>query len=208
MVSGDDDELLWPRRLRWRMRGAWQWPTFALLTVVDAVILHLLPLAGEGIGLVPALLLAGFFNLTAVAILAPLGGMLLRRRRPGLPRIIADDYAGTTMLVAVGLALLAAGIAHRPSVLAQQDAFAAQSAQVRSYVLGQAPPEFRANVDRADTWKQGPDLFRTCVPGPDPRKHFCVIVNTDQHPPGVVVDRDQQPNARIAGADNPGRKDR
>ena len=190
------------------MRGAWQWPTFALLTLLDGVVLHLLPFAGEHIGLVAGFLLAGFMNLTAVAILAPLGGVALRRRRPGLPRIIADDYAGTTLLVALCLLLLGAGFAHRPAVVAQQDAFAAQSAQVRRYVLSQAPAEFRANVDRADTWKQGPDLFRTCVPGSDPRKHFCLIVNTDQHPPGVVVDRDQQPNARIAGADNPGRKDR
>ena len=207
-MSGEGDERLWARRLRWRMRGAWQWPAFALLTVVDAVVLHLLPLAGEAIGFVPALLLAGFFNLAAVAILAPLGGMALRRRRPGLPRIIADDYAGTSLLVAVALLLLAGGIAHRPAVVDQRDAFAAQSAQVRRFVLSQAPQQFRRNVDRADTWKQGPDLYRTCVPGPDPRKHFCMIVNTDQHPPGVVVDRDQQPNARIAGADNPGRKDR
>lgn len=190
------------------MRGAWQWPTFAVITLVDAIVLHLLPLAGEAIGLVPAFLLAGFFNIVAVAVLAPLGGLLVRRRRPSLPRIVADDYAGTTLLLGVGLALLAAGIAHRPAVQAQRDDFAAQSAQVRRYVLGQAPPEFRVNVDRADTWKQGPDLYRTCVPGPDPRKHFCVIVNTDQHPPGVVADRDQQPNARIAGADNPGRKGR
>ena len=190
------------------MRGAWQWPTFGMITVVDAVVLHLLPIAGEGIGLVPAFLLAGFLNVAAVAVLAPLGGLVLRRRSPALPKIIADDYAGTTVLVAVAFALLVAGIAHRPAIVAQQDDFAAQSAQVRRYVLGQAPPEFRANVDRADTWKQGPDLYRTCVPGPDPRRHFCLIVNTDQHPPGIVVDRDQQPNARIAGADNPGRKDR
>lgn len=207
-MSGTGDERLWARRLRWRIRGAWQWPAFALLTIVDALVLHFLPLAGEAIGLVAALLLACFFNLAAVALLAPLGGMLLRHRRPELPRIIADDYAGTSLLVAVALVLLLAGIAHRPAVVAQQDAFAAQSAQVRRYVLRQAPEEFRGNVDRADTWKQGPDLYRTCVPGPDPRKHFCMIVNTDQHPPGVVVDRDQQPNARIAGADNPGRKDR
>jgi len=207
-VSDDVEQRLWARRLRWRMRGAWQWPTFGMITVVDAVVLHLLPIAGEGIGLVPAFLLAGFLNVAAVAVLAPLGGLVLRRRSPALPKIIADDYAGTTVLVAVAFALLVAGIAHRPAIVAQQDDFAAQSAQVRRYVLGQAPPEFRANVDRADTWKQGPDLYRTCVPGPDPRRHFCLIVNTDQHPPGIVVDRDQQPNARIAGADNPGRKDR
>ncbi len=47
------------RRLRWRLRGAVLWPTFAVLTVADGVLLHLLPIAGDVIGLVPALLLAG-----------------------------------------------------------------------------------------------------------------------------------------------------
>jgi hypothetical protein len=206
-VSDDADQRLWARRLRWRMRGAWQWPTFALITLADAVVLHLMPFAGEGIAIVPAALVACFFNLLAVAILAPVGGLAVRHRRPGLPKIIADDYAGTALLVAVGVAFVAGGVAHRPSVVAEQDAFAAQSAQVRRYVAARAPAEFRANIDRANTWKQGPDLYRTCVPGPDPRKHFCMIVNTDQSPPGIVVDRDQQPNSRIAGPDNPGRKD-
>ena len=36
------------RRLRWRLRGAWQWPVFAVLTVVDAVLIARLPFQGEG----------------------------------------------------------------------------------------------------------------------------------------------------------------
>ena len=48
------------RRLRWRLRGAWLWPTFAVAMVVDAVLLHMLPIAGDGgTGWVPAFLLAG-----------------------------------------------------------------------------------------------------------------------------------------------------
>ena len=31
-------------RLRWRLRGAWQWPTFLALLVVNAVLLSELPL--------------------------------------------------------------------------------------------------------------------------------------------------------------------
>ena len=112
------------------------------------------------------------------------------------------DAAGTPLL------LLAGGILHRPAVQADRDDFAAQSAAVRRYVQTQAPAAYRANLDRADTWRQGPGLYRTCVPGPDPRKHLCLIVTTSQHPPGVVLDPDQQPNAKVAGPDNPGRKDR
>ena len=207
-MGNDRDERLWPARLRWRMRGAWQWPTFALATAADAVVVHLLPFAGDDIGLAGGALLACFFNLVVVAALAPLGGLALRRRRPGLPRVVAADHAGTALILAVTALLVAGGVAHRPAVRAERDAFAAQAAAVRRYVHMQAPAGYRRNVARADTWKQGPGLYRTCVPGPDPRKDLCLIVTTTQRPPGVVLDPDQQPNAKVAGPDNPGRKAR
>ena len=85
------EESVWRSRLRWRWRGALQWPVFAALTVLDAVLLGFLPIAGdEGTDFVPALLLAMFFNLVAVALLAPLVAMAVRRRRPGLARDLAE----------------------------------------------------------------------------------------------------------------------
>lgn len=199
-------EPLWRARLRWRLRGATMWPAFALLTVAEAVLLHLRPIAGEGIGVVPAFLLCGFLNLAIVAVGAPVAGWFLRRRRPRLPREVAADRAGTVLLVAQ-LALLALlGTLHHGAIVEEDQDFRSQSAAVRLYVQTQAPPVYRANLDRADTWKQGPDLYRTCVPGPDPRKALCLIVRTGQHPPGVRVDADQQPNSKVAGPDNPGRR--
>ena len=44
-------ERLWIRRLRWRMRGAWQWPAFAVLTLVDALLITRLPFYEEGPGM-------------------------------------------------------------------------------------------------------------------------------------------------------------
>src|SRR3954449_1600250 len=94
-------------RLRWRLRGAWMWPTFVALTVFDALLLGALPIAGEsGPDFVPGLLLAGFINLVAVAMIAPLIGLVLRRRRTGLPRVVANDYAGTALVLTVTVALL------------------------------------------------------------------------------------------------------
>ncbi len=201
----EDTTPLWRSRLRWRLRGATMWPAFAILTVLDAVVLALLPFAGTGPGLVGAVLICGFANLVVVAVLAPLGGRALRRRRPALPREVAGDRAGTALLLALTGALVAGGIAHRDAVLEEDRDFAVQSAAVRAFVAAQAPAAFARNVDDADTWQQGPDLYRTCVPGPDPRKHLCLIVSTREHPPGITVDPDQQPNARIAGPRNPGR---
>jgi hypothetical protein len=202
-----EHEALWWPRLRWRLRGATQGPAFVLTLIADAVLLRVLPLSGDrGPDLLGAVLLAAFLNLAVVAALAPLAGAVLRRRRPGLPAVIARDRAGSVLLAALTLALLAAGLAHRPAASRARDAFAAQAAQARRVVLRQAPAQYRFNVHRMDTWQQGPDLYRSCVPGSDPRKAFCVIVMTDQSPPGVVIDPDQQPNAVLAGPDNPGRR--
>ena len=91
-----DVEPLWRSRVRWRFRGALLWPAFWVLTLADALLLGCLPIAGDGgTAFVPALLLSGFFNLVAVAIVAPLAGLVLRRRRRDLPRVIAFDRAGT-----------------------------------------------------------------------------------------------------------------
>jgi hypothetical protein len=64
-------------------------------------------------------------------------------------------------------------------------------------VISQAPREFQANVNHLNTWKQAPDLYRTCVAGTHPGRAFCVFVNTDQSPPGVTRDPDERPNAAV-----------
>jgi hypothetical protein len=196
---------LWATRLRWRLRGALQWPAFAVCVVADAVLLSALPFAGEGLGIVPAFLLAGFLNLAVVALLAPVAGWYVRRRRPELPRVVAADTAGTALVLSLSVALLAGGLLHRPAVQEAKRDFVNQGLAVRRFVLARAPGQYHANLARADTVKQAPNLFRTCVPGDDPRRAFCVIVNTDQSPPGVQLDPDHRPNATVSGPQNPGR---
>jgi hypothetical protein len=201
-----DDDARWWSRLRWRRRGAWQWPTFFLAIAGETVLLHKLPIAGERTGLVSALLLATFFNTVVAAVAAPLGGRVLRKRRPDLPRVVADDRAGTAALVALALALLTAGLVHRPAVLEARRAFRAQSDAVRQYVATRAPAVYRRNIDRADTWRLAEDLYRTCIPGEDPRRALCLFVRTDDSPPGLRVDPNHEPNARLFGAEAPGRR--
>ena len=99
------------------MSGAWLWPAFLFLTVVDGVLITLLPpYSGTPPGLVGGLLLAGFANLLLTAVVAPFAGRALRRRRPDLPRPVALDYAGTALLCALTVVLVLAGLAHRPAV--------------------------------------------------------------------------------------------
>ena len=192
-------EALWQTRLRWRLRGAMLWPAFVAAVVVQAVLLEALPVSGDdGPGLFAAVLLAGFLNLCLVAVAAPLAGRWLRRRRPGMPAVIATDRAGAVMLGAACGLVAVLGLLHHSTVRAAHDDLSAQAASARRFVLSQAPREFQANADHLNTVKQGDDLYRTCVAGPDPARAFCVFVNTDQSPPGVTRDPDQRPNAAVA----------
>jgi hypothetical protein len=187
------------RRLRWRLRGAWQWPLFGLFLVLDTALLHFLPVAGEGYSPIAALLLAGFINLAVVGVLAPIGGHLLRWVRPDLPRMVSGDYAGAALVVVTGVSLLALGVAHHPAVAAARQAFRAQSDAVRLYVLTSAPAVYRGNLTRADSWKLDDNLYRTCVPGRTSMDSLCLFVDTSQSPAGLRRDPNPAPNSRYFG---------
>jgi hypothetical protein len=184
-------ESLWWPRLRWRLRGAWQWPAFIGLTALDTLAIWRLPIWGGGPDALGAFLLACFINLVAVAALAPLVGLAVARRRPDLPRIVARDYAGTAVLALAAAGVLAAGLAHRSTLRGEHAAERAAVAGVHDYVLSQAPA-YRAGLAQIDTVQVEDDLYRACVPGP--RRWLCLYVKTDQQPAGVAVDGDSTPN--------------
>lgn len=189
------DEPLWRSRLRWRWRGALQWPLFLGLTIADALLLGVLPIAGDaGTDLVPALLLAFFFNLLALAVVAPLVSMRLRRRRRDLPKVVADDYAGAALLGLVTVGFLVGGILHRPQLKDAEHDLVVQQVAARRFIATRAPREFRPAAETSDTIKLGDDYFRTCVPGPNPKRWFCVFVDTNESPPGITVDTDRLSN--------------
>lgn len=194
-------------RIRWRLRGALMWPAFALFTVVDTLLLALLPFSGDGAGVAGSLLLAGFANLLMVGVVGPLAGRVLTRRaRGGRPVEVADDGAGTVALAALCLALTAGGVAHRPEVQRADRRFAAQGVAVAAFVRAQAPRDVRERLRDADTDRLSDDLFRTCVPSAEAGRHWCVFVRTDRSPPSVRVDSDNRPNSVVSGPDNPGRR--
>lgn len=190
---------MWPARLRWRLRGATLWPLFALLTVTDAVLLLVLPIAGTGTPLIQGLLLAMFFNLVAVAGLGRLVGWWLRRRRPEVPRVVAEDRAGSALLCAVTLALITGGIIHVPEAGDAERAVRAQQGAAEAYVRAHGQAPHRANLGAMDTEQHSPEFFRTCVPG-DPATDvaaLCLLIDTSVDPPRVVVDRDRSPNRHL-----------
>jgi len=190
----DGVQRVWHRRLRWRLRGAWMWPSFLVLTLVDGVLLVALPpYEGGPPQLFPAVILALFVNLLTVAVVAPLTGLWLRRRRPDLPRMIATDYAGAALLVSFCAVLVVAGLAHRSAHAAEDARKQAVAQAMHDYVITQAP-EYQDGLDHIDALRLEPDRYRVCVPAPDNRRALCLLVQTGQSPPGIQVDTDQEPN--------------
>jgi hypothetical protein len=172
-------EAAWLGRLRWRRRGAWLWPVFAIAIVADALIGHLLPPSGETQTLLAAAVAALFLNLIAVLVLSWPLGAVLRRRRPGMPRVVARDYGGTIAIFGVAAALLIAGLLHRPSVLTHRHAMHDAIARAQAWIGDRAPAEFRRNLDRVSTVVIEPgSIYRTCVPSDRDMRTYCVIVKT------------------------------
>lgn len=170
-------EGAWFARLRWRSRGAWLWPAFAALTFVDGVIGHELPPIGDTQNFVAAVLLGCALNLIGVILLRRPLGALLRRVRGDLPREVAGDYAGTGVVVAVSVVLLAWGLANRSSIIADRNALQDAVTRAQAWIGGQAPAEFRRNVARISTLTiETGRVYRSCVPSLDGRRTFCVIV--------------------------------
>jgi hypothetical protein len=196
----------WAQRLRWRLRGAWQWPAFAALTALDALVLHVLPPASDGVGVVPALLLAAFANLFLLGALAPLVARRLDRR-PGpevggtaAPFEVLQDRTATGLLLAGAVGVLLAGALARPGVAAEQAAGEANGALVRDYVADHGEPEYRRNLNRVDTVRLSDGSFRTCVPGDDLGRALCFFVDPGRRPPSVRRDSSPTPNAIWLGA--------
>ena len=185
------------KRVRWRLRGAWLWPAFWTATALESALLHWLPVQGDTTGWVAALLVAGCLNLIAVVLAGTLGGIWLRRRRPDMPKVVADNYAGTAVLAVAAASFVLAGVLHRPSISDRRAAFGEQSQAVRTWVGHHGDAYARAHVARADSLLIDEDLYRTCVPTRDPKRALCLVVDTSASPPVVKRDRSREPNASL-----------
>ncbi|HXE44938.1 MAG TPA: hypothetical protein VN635_07050 [Conexibacter sp.] len=173
-------ERVWAARLRWRLRGAWLAPLLVVLTLLDALLLHWRPLAGDGqTHIVAALLLASFLNLVAVAALAPLLAVAVRRLRRDEPVVVARDRAGVALVLLVTAGLLAGGLLHHPGVVRDTRALADARARAIAWIGTYAPVPFRRHVALAETVAVVPGrLFRTCAPDPASGRAWCVVVRT------------------------------
>jgi hypothetical protein len=169
-------------RLRWRLKGAWLWPSFFVLTLADAAIVHALPLSGDyPESLVGGWLLGAIFSLIGVAFLGGAVGRLVRRLHPDMPKLVARNYGGTLVTLVVTLALLAGGIVHHPVIVTDRSALQDAVARATAYIGDHAPAEFQSNLGALVTYEvQEPILYRSCVANLAGDRHYCVVVNRRQ----------------------------
>ncbi|HYH59240.1 MAG TPA: hypothetical protein VD790_08480 [Thermoleophilaceae bacterium] len=201
----EHSERIWARRLRWRLRGAWQWPAYAVLTVLDAVILHELPPVRTGVDFVPALILASFTNLFLMGAVAPwLGRRLAAREQAsggnGVPlsvrtEILKDRTAAVLLGVAT-LGLLAAGLGNRPVVVAETEDLEQAVEMLETYVAANAPHEIQRNIETVNTDRLEEGYFRMCINYDERDRAWCVFVNVKAEPPTVKEDPARVPNLR------------
>jgi hypothetical protein len=189
-------EGAWLARMRWRRRGAWLWPTFVALTIVDGFVLHALPAAGNTQTLAGGILAGMVLNLLAVVLLSrPLGG-LLRRYRRDLPVIVARNYAGAAAVVLVSVVMLTVGLAHHATIVSQQQSLDDAVERAIGYIGDRAPNQFRVNVTHTDTYTiQAGSVYRTCVPNRAATESYCVIVRTHMPLASSVTPDGHTPNS-------------
>ena len=228
LVGVTPRERFWTRRLRWRLHGAWQWPTFACLTLLDGLILDQLPPLGAArMDFILGVLIATFANLFLVGAVAPfLTRRLLRRREavmaaagpapvgppppgsagrpfgaeppPQVKREVLQDRVGTALLVAGLGAVLVSGLANRPVTVSETEATEEVGRQLRAYVIRSGNSELHRNLETANTRRLGEDYFRVCIARDDRRRHFCLFVDTKKDPAEVKRDPSAESNAVFA----------
>jgi len=208
-------------RLRWRLRGGMMWPTFAVVTFAEGLLLHYLPPLTSGVEIVPGVIIASFVNLFLLGVVAPWLARRLEGRQAAAassappsdpspngagaaargaapPYEVLLDRVGIGILVAGALGLLAAGLASRPLIVSETEATEINARTVRGYALRHGSAESRANVDAANTIRIAEGYFRTCIPANDRRTAWCLFVDTNRRPPHVREDSSPTPNDKYA----------
>jgi hypothetical protein len=197
----NQERSFWPARLRWRLRAAMMWPAFIAVTLVDGVLLHLLPPIGSGIPVIGGILMATFGNLVLIGAAAPFLARRIGARRPGPPappqaaHEVLTDRVGTALLAAGVIGVVAAGLGNRQVVVSETDATTKNANAVRAYVQRSGSPELRRNLETANTIKLGDGYFRTCIAHDDRRRAFCLFVDTTRKPTQVIRDQSVEPNS-------------
>ena len=156
------------------------WPTFVVLTLLDGLLVHWLPLSGDSESAMTGWLIGLFAGLAVIVLVAPALGYVLRRIRGDMPTVVARDYAGAGAVMCVTVIILAAGLVHHSTVTSDGRALEDAVARADAYIGVHARPEFRDNLAQASAYElQPPMIYRVCVPNRAATRTYCVIVHRD-----------------------------
>ena len=193
----------WLVRARWRYRGAWLWPMFAVLSLVDGLVGHSLPVSGRQQSVAGGVVVGLAVNLLAVVLLSRPLGAVLRRRRRDLPTVVARNYAGTFCLALITAGFVVAGLANRSDIRSDDAAYRDAVVRAVAYIGDRAPAQFRRNAPHADTFTIQPgSIYRTCVPNSAHTRTYCVIVRRALPFVRSVVFDGYEPNSVFAAGVN------
>jgi hypothetical protein len=208
-VTESAAERFWTRRLRWRLLGSWRWPAFALLTLIDGVIIKALPPSGSGSRLIPAIIIASFGNLILVGAIAPWLARALRARNERAQAAgerapsfeITVDHVGTVLMGLATIGLVAAGLGNRRVVVAATDEVEQAGDAARTYVDRYGSDEVKRNFETLNTHRFPDGTYRMCVALDDRRRAYCMFVDAHPKEPTVRPDPDQNPNGKYFRSD-------
>ena len=196
-------EAAWFSRVRWRYRGAWLWPMFAVLAAADGLIGHALPVSGRRQDIPGGVLVGLALNLLVVVLLSRPLGALLRKRRRDLPVGVARNYAGTVCLVLVSAGFVGAGLANRADIRSDDVAYADAVMRAEAFIGDRAPAPFRREAAHPNTYTIQPgSLYRTCVYNAARTRTYCVVVRRDLPFDRSVHFDGYEPNSTFAAGTN------
>jgi hypothetical protein len=198
----DPEQRFWPARVRWRLRGAWMWPSFMAVTLLDGVLLHALPPVRDGVDLIPAILIATFANLVLIGAVGPWLARRIWKRRPAAaptapPKAqfeVLSDRIGTGLLAAGVLGVLAAGLSARPLVVAETDERERAAEKLFQYVQAHGDEEMRRNLEASDTVKYADGYFRSCIPDDERDSWTCFVLDATREEATIRKDPSAEPN--------------
>lgn len=194
-------ERFWTHRLRWRFKGAWQWPAFAAATVADALVLHLVPPAFLTGDLVWAFFMAMFGNLVIVGAVSPWLARRLQERDDSRPYVVTLDRVAVIALAFGVAGCLVFGIA-KPADAPVTDRVDRANKLLEQEAAHSGDAELQRHVKSTNAIELGDGFFRYCVPRDDPRQAFCFYVDVTRKPPTIRRDSNPAPN----GTAYPGRR--
>jgi hypothetical protein len=178
------------------------WPSFVATTLLDGLLLHALPPVRTGVDLIPAVIMATFGNLVLIGAFGPWLARRLWNRRPAADPYapakaqfeVLSDRVGTGLLVAGVLGVLAAGLAERPTVIAETDSKEEAAKAIDHYIQNSGDEELIRNEETANAARLADGFFRICIAMDDRESYACYLVDTNKDPTSVVRDPSAKPN--------------